>query len=152
MGHLKVNVKIHEGCKKYSQQKLLIYRLAVKYQRNYSIQPLPFQTTALIQRGVVAQISPKLSGMISSPSFFKALVRAATFLQLCNLGNIQSRFCNEKYKNVAALTCSLKKEWDGITPDKLCDICAAAPFRIKAVVQDGGGYIEQFFWSFTANL
>ena len=56
------------------------------------------------------------------------------------------------YKSRAALTHALKKEWDEITPDKVRDICAAAPCRIMAVVQNGAGYIELFFCPFTANL
>ena len=83
--------------------------------KNHSIQLLPFQATALVPHGVVVQISHTLSGMISSHSFFKARVRAPKFLQLCNLGNFQSKLCNKKYKNVAVLTCSWKKEWDEIT-------------------------------------
>ena len=46
------------------------------------------------------------------------------------------------YKNVAVLTHALKKEWDEIIPDNVCDICATAPYGIKAILQNGGGYIE----------
>ena len=51
----------------------------------------------------------------------------------------------KNYKNEAALTRALKKEWDEVTPDNVCDICTTAPCRIKALVQNGGSYIEYFF-------
>ena len=46
---------------------------------------------------------------------------------------------------MAALTCSLKKESHEIVPDKLCNICAAAPFRIKAVVQNEETTLNNLF-------
>ena len=44
--------------------------------------------------------------------------------------------------NVAIMTHALKKEWDEIIPDNLCDICATSPRRINAVVQNGRSYVE----------
>ena len=43
---------------------------------------------------------------------------------------------------MAIMTHALKKKWDEITPDNVCDIFATAPCRIKGVVQNGGSYIE----------
>ena len=57
----------------------------------------------------------------------------------------------KSYKNVAALPPALKKAWDE-TMMEVQDIWADAPSQIKAVVQNGGGHIEYFFWPFTANL
>ena len=50
--------------------------------------------------------------------------------------------CNIDYKNVAALTSTLKKAQDRITPDEVRDICTVLPHQIKVVVKNGGGYIE----------
>ena len=92
--------------------------------------------------GAAAKILHNLSGVISSHSFFNEQVSAATFLYflLQNLLEILPKLHN--CKNVAALTRALKKEGDEIIPDNVCDICATAPCGIKAVVQNGGGYIE----------
>ena len=61
-------------------------------------------------------------------------------------------YCNKNYINVTALTCAMKKAWDEITSNKVRAIYSAAPHWIKAVVQNGGGWVKYFFWIFTANL
>ena len=53
--------------------------------------------------------------------------------------------CNKNYKNIACLTSALRKVWDKISLYKAHNICANPPHQIKAVVQNLGGYIENFF-------
>ena len=49
---------------------------------------------------------------------------------------------NKNCRYVAALTGSMKKVWDEITPDEVYDMFSAAPCQIKSIVQNGVGYIE----------
>ena len=49
---------------------------------------------------------------------------------------------NKNFRNVAALTGSMKKAWDEITPDKVREIYSAVPRQSKAKVQNGVGFIE----------
>ena len=55
---------------------------------------------------------------------------------------LESKECNKNYKNVADLTKAFMKAWDEITPEQIRKIFAAAPRRIKAVVQNNGGKVE----------
>ena len=59
--------------------------------------------------------------------------------------------CHKDYKNTNELTRNLKKAWAEITPDEICAICAAAPRRIEAVVQNNGGYVQKLLLRFLAN-
>ena len=43
---------------------------------------------------------------------------------------------------MAIMTHALKKKWDEITPENVCDICATSSCRVKAVDQNGGSYID----------
>ena len=55
------------------------------------------------------------------------------------------------HKNTHELTRNLKKAWAEITPDEIRAICAAAPRRIEAVVQNNGGNVEYLFLRFFVN-
>ena len=112
---------------------MLIHRLALD-----GLKKLFNLTSTILEYGLdlAWRGSPEilhLIWVISFHAFFKAEIRAATFLYLFRFGH-----CKCKLQKCP----TLKIAWDKITQDEVRDTCTAAPCKIMAVVKNEEGYSE----------
>ena len=121
---------------------MFIHRLFVKVQKNHSN-----VASTILDYGLDsawhgrADITHLMQG-----NFFLCLLHSTSqgnyifvvFVAIHCMAILERRVCNKNYKNVAALSCALKKAWDKITKYSLCDIYTVVPHQMEAVVQNGG--------------